>query len=77
MEIATFDFYLEVAQNIDGQLELQREPLSEGVVVQRGLARSQASRSPGDGKQVWKWTCSPSVPHSTLPTCNEEQWLCS
>lgn len=30
MEIATLDFYLEEAQNIDGQLELQREPLSAG-----------------------------------------------
>lgn len=45
------------------------------ILVLSGLALSQAGRSPGDGKQVWKWTCSPSVPPSSLSSCNEEQWL--
>ena len=47
------------------------------ILAPSGLARSQPGRSPGDGKQVWKWTCSPSVPPSSLCCCNEEQWLYS
>lgn len=62
-----------------GSFRYKKQPLLDSVEssTQRGLALSQAGRSPGDGKQVWKWTCSPSVPPSSLSSCNEEQWLYS
>lgn len=46
-------------------------------IIQCGLAQSQAGRSHTAGKQVCKWTCSPSVPSSSLSSSNEEQWLYS
>lgn len=55
---------------------LQRKAALDWI-MRCALAQRQASRSPGDGKQVWKWTCSPSVPYSSLSSCNEEQWLYS
>lgn len=69
-------YHSELAPNI-AYRHLQLHIRLSWILVPRGLAWSQAGRSPGDGKQVWKWTCSPSVPPSSLCCCNEEQWLYS